>query len=129
MAELTTLTRVIFCKYETNKTRNSSLLTYHVQCRHLIHALNTWAARAKYTTTCPIATRFPGHGCMNGLLLNVTLIRKLRGSLMCLSYFIDMLSMGVCTTRQCQTSGRLVHGLNVCTCTSPYRTEAHHKRN
>ena len=42
-------------------------------------------------------------------------IRKLRGSLMCFSYFIEMLSIGVCTTRQWQTSDRLVQELNVCT--------------
>ena len=52
---------------------------------------------------------------MNDLLLNVTLIRKLRWSLMCLSYFIVMLSMDVYATRQWQTSGRLVRELNVCT--------------
>ena len=33
----------------------------HVQCRHLIPALN--AARAKYTTARTIATQSPGHGC------------------------------------------------------------------
>ena len=59
----------------------------NLQCRHLIPALNVWAAvRAKYTTACPIATHFPGHGCMNDPQLNVTLIHTLRGSLMCLSY-------------------------------------------
>ena len=47
--------------------------------------------------------------------LNVALIRKLRGSLVCLAYFFDMLSMDVCTTRHWQTSGRLVQELNVCT--------------
>ena len=36
-----------------------------VQCRHLIPALNAWAARAYYTTARPIATQFPGHGCMD----------------------------------------------------------------
>ena len=36
-------------------------------------------------------------------------------SLMCLAYFLDMLSMNVCTTRLFQTSGRLVQELNVCT--------------
>ena len=40
---------------------------YCVQCRHLIPALNAWAACAKYTTACPIATQFPGHGCMDDL--------------------------------------------------------------
>ena len=47
--------------------------------------------------------------------LNVALIRKLRRSLMCLASFFGMLSMGVCTTRYWQTSGRLVQELNVCT--------------
>ena len=32
--------------------------------RHLIPALNAWAARAQYTTACLIATKFPGHGCI-----------------------------------------------------------------
>ena len=31
------------------------------------------------------------------------------------NFFVDMLSMGVCTTRHWQTSGRLVQDLNVCT--------------
>ena len=47
--------------------------------------------------------------------LNVASIRKQRGSLVYLAYDRDMLSMGVCTTRQWLTSGRLVQELNVCT--------------
>ena len=43
------------------------------------------------------------------------LICKLRGSLMCLSYCFDTLSIGVCTTRHWQTSGRLVQEFDVCT--------------
>ena len=49
------------------------------------------------------------------LQLNVALVRKLSGSLMCLSYFSEMLSMGVCTTRHWPMSGRLVQKLFVCT--------------
>ena len=45
--------------------------------------------------------------------LNVALIRKLRGPLVCL-LISDMLSTGVCTTRDSQTSGRLVHEFNCC---------------
>ena len=45
--------------------------------------------------------------------LNEALIRKLRGSLMCLAYFLDMLSVGVCTTRHLQTPGQMVKELNV----------------
>ena len=33
---------------------------------------------------------------------------------MCLAYAFGMLSVGVCTTRQWQTSGQLVRQLNVC---------------
>ena len=47
--------------------------------------------------------------------LNVALIRKLPGSLMCLNYYSMLLSMDVFTTRNRQTSGRLVQELNVCT--------------
>ena len=38
-----------------------------VQCRHLIPALNAWAARAYYTTACPIASQFSGHCCIDYL--------------------------------------------------------------
>ena len=47
--------------------------------------------------------------------MNVALIRKLRGALMCLAYIFDILSWGVCKTRHSQTSGRLVQELNACT--------------
>ena len=47
--------------------------------------------------------------------LNVALICKLRGSLVCLAYSFGMFAMGVCTTRQWQTAGRLVQEFNVCT--------------
>ena len=42
--------------------------------------------------------------------LNVALIRKLAWLI-----FFDMLSMGICTARQWQTSDRLVQEVNVCT--------------
>ena len=46
--------------------------------------------------------------------LNGALIRKLRGSLMCLAC-IDMLSMSVFTIRHWQSIGRLVQELDACT--------------
>ena len=49
----------------------------------------------------------------------VALIRKLQGPLMCLAYFFDMSSLGICTTRHWQTSSRLVEKLNVCTVVAP----------
>ena len=66
----------------------------------------------------PIARKFPGHGCDHRSMTSkpkAALISKLRGSLMCLAYFFDMLSMWMCTNRHWQTSGRLVQELNVCT--------------
>ena len=46
--------------------------------------------------------------------LKVASICKLHGSLICLAYFLTS-SLGVCTIRHWQTSGRLVQELNVCT--------------
>ena len=63
----------------------------------------------------PLPHSFLGMGALITSQVNVTLIRKLRGSLVCLAYFFNMLSMDVCTTRHWQTYGRLVQELNVCT--------------
>ena len=57
---------------------------------------------------------FPGMVAWMTPQTNVSLVCKPRGPLMCLAFF-DMLPMGVCTTRQLQTSGRLVHESNICT--------------
>ena len=51
--------------------------------------------------------------------LKEAVIHKLYGSLMCLAYFFDMLSLGVCTTRDWQTTGPPVQKLNVCTVPTP----------
>ena len=67
------------------RRNNPSTNICQLQCQHLIHALNEWTTGAKYMTTRPIATQFPGHGCMNDQL-NVALILKLRGSLVFLTY-------------------------------------------
>ena len=47
--------------------------------------------------------------------LNVALISKLRGPLMCFANIFDMVSTVVCTTRHWETSGLLVQKLNACT--------------
>ena len=81
---------------------------------HLIPAVN-----AQYTTVRPIATQFPGHGCLDDL----TTERSFNSQATCvvdvLGLFFDMLSMGFCTTGHWQTSGRLVQELNIRTV--PYR--------
>ena len=80
----------------------------HLQCRHLIPALNAWADRAQYTTANPIAKQFPGYGCMDDLTTESSFYSQATWVVMCLVYFFDMLSLGVCTTRHWQTSGQLV---------------------
>ena len=72
------------------------------------------ANRAKYTTARPIATHFP-HPCIDAWM---TLQLKQRVLFVRLSYFLDMLSMGVCITRRWQTTSRIMQELNSCT-TSP----------
>ena len=72
---------------------------------HLISAVNAWAARSEHTTARLIATNFLGHGCMDDL---TTLIRKLRGSLMCSRYSFGIFAKAYCTTRHWQTSSRLM---------------------
>ena len=59
-----------------------------LQCRHLIPALNAWAARAWYMTACPIAIQFSGHGSVDDLTAEHGFDSKLRLPLMCLAYFL-----------------------------------------
>ena len=79
----------------------------------------------------PDCTQFSGYGCHHKSLtlqLNVALIRKLRGSLRCLAYFVDLLSTGGCATRHWETSGRLVQELNTCTVIVTSYMECHMPR-
>ena len=70
----------------------------------------------KYATACPIASLFPGHGCMDDLTTKrsfdsqTTWVIDMHGK-----YIFKMLFMDVYTTRHRRASGRLVHALNVCT--------------
>ena len=74
-----------------------------------------WTDWAQYTTVRPIATQFPGYGCMDDLTTESSFNSQATWVIMSLIYFFDMLSLGVCTTRHWQTSDRLVQELNVCT--------------
>ena len=60
------------------------------------------------------SSSFLGMDAWMTLQLNAALIRKLRRSLVCLTY-IDKLSMGVFTIRHWQSFGRLVQKSDVCT--------------
>ena len=78
-----------------------------LQCRHLIPALNAWAAWALYTTTLPIAAllSFLDIDAWMTSQMNVALIRKLRGSLMCLAYSFLHVTHG-CFNNQALTDVR-----------------------
>ena len=69
--------------------KNCSMqIDLHIQCRHLIPALNAWAVQAYYTTARPIDTQFHGHGCVDYLQIERRCyqIATLR-SLMCFDHF------------------------------------------
>ena len=85
-----------------NNTQKKGMNVPTFKCQHLIPGLNAWAARAKYTTACPISSKVSWAGMTSNL--NVALIRKLRGSSMCLAYIFDVFHRFY-TTRHCQTSG------------------------
>ena len=85
-----------------------------LQCRHLIQALNARVAQSKYTTARPIATQFPGHGCMEDLTNKRNFDLQATWAIDMLGLFFDKLSRGVCTTKHWRTSGRLVQEFNVC---------------
>ena len=59
-----------------------------------------------------IATQFPGHVCMDNLTTGRSFDSHITWVIDVLGLFFDMSSMGVFTTRHCQTSGRLVQELN-----------------
>ena len=61
----------------------------------------------------PIAIQLSGHRCMDELTTERALICKLRGSLVCLACSFFTIDIGICTTRHCQTSDRLMQELNV----------------
>ena len=85
-----------------------------IQCRHLICAQMRGQPEQNTPPHARLSTwGFPGMAAWMTSQLNIALNRKLHGSLMCLAYFFDKLSMGVCTTRYWQTSGRLVQELYV----------------
>ena len=44
-------------------------LGLYVQCRHLITALNAWAAKAEYTTARPVANYFPKNASNDDLTI------------------------------------------------------------
>ena len=61
----------------------------NLQCRHLIPALNARSVRPQNTLAHPIGTELSGVECDHSSLtsqLNVTLIHKLRGSMMYLAF-------------------------------------------
>ena len=69
-----------------------------------------------YTPARPIATAFPGHGCMDDLTTERSFDSPATWAIDWLgSFHFDMLSMIVGTTRHWQTFGRLVEEVGICT--------------
>ena len=70
-------------------------------------------------TACPIASKIPGHGCIDDITTECSFGSQATCDIDVLGLFFQILvlSMGVCTTRHWQTSGRLLQELNVCTVT------------
>ena len=90
------------------------LLVRHLQCRHLIPALNAWSAGHNTRLHAQLQPSFLDMDPCTISQLNVVLVRKL----LCAWFIFDTLSISVCTTSHRQTSGQLVQELNVCTVTT-----------
>ena len=60
-----------------------------------------------------ITTQFAGHGCMDDLTTERSVDLQATWAIDLPGLFLDMLSMGVFTTRHRKTSGRLMQELNV----------------
>ena len=76
-----------------------------IQCRHLIRALNAWAARALYTTARLIATLFLKHGCLDDPTTERISNPQATWIIGVLGIYFDMLSMMIV---QPDTGRRLV---------------------
>ena len=67
---------------------------------------------AQYTTARPIATLFPGHWCMDDLTIEHNFDSQV---IWVIDLFLETISIGVFTTSDRSTSGRLVQELYICT--------------
>ena len=92
------MTYVYFIDFDTVPTFNCSL-----------------NARASRATARLIATKFPGHGCMDDLTTKRIIYSHATCVIDVICLCVEILFMGVYTTRYRQASGRLVQKLNVCT--------------
>ena len=63
----------------------------------------------------PIATQFPGNGCIDDLTTEHSFNFQAAWVIDVLGLIIDMLSKDVCTNRYWLTPGRLLQEFNVCT--------------
>ena len=86
---------------EKRKSRSKSK-SLSLQCQHLIIALNSWPARAYYTTKRPTAILFTGHRCMDDLTTERSFDSQATWVIDVLGLLFDMLYMGECITRQWQ---------------------------
>ena len=111
--------KYLYCKHCDKK----KLPVDHVQCRLLIPALKAWAARVEHTTARLFAPpNIPCHGRIYDVTTDPCFDSQATCCIDVFDLFLDMLFMGVCTTRHWQTSGRLVQELNICTVYCSRRT-------
>ena len=115
------LSFTFYCLGFGQEGKDTDIVTCAILNKYLSSWCNWWNAIVPTFISCTECVGSPG--IMNDRTpdchpvfqdMNIALNCKLRWSLMCLVYFSDMLSMGVCTTRQLQTSSRPVQELNVC---------------
>ena len=64
-------------------------------------------------TVCQIATQFPRHGCNDDLTTKNSFGLQAMWVIGLLVLFFDIFSLGICTPRHWQASGRLVQEINV----------------
>ena len=107
----------IWLEWTQNNIKTCLFISSHIQCWHLIHVQNVWAARAWYTTARPVVTQFLDHGCMDDLTIKRTFDSQATCVIDVLGLYFEMLSMGMCTTRHWQISGRLVQWIKCLNCT------------
>ena len=90
--------KMSLCRWDWGTNDNMIVLRkstpIHVQCRHLISAPNAWAARAKYTTSSPIATQVPEYGCMDNFRTELRFDLQSMWVINVLCLFFDMFIHG-----------------------------------
>ena len=108
---------MLLCQYTLNvRHLNGKTLLYKLQWRHLIPALNVWAARAYYTTARPITTQCSRHGGIDDLTTERSFDVQATWVIYAFGLSFWHVSHGcLCIQALPKAPGRLVQELKVCT--------------